>query len=123
MLNGPVYWELLSRGQNITSEVYCNQLDRVQATLRDSKIDSRQICFQQENARPHVSRQTRQKLEELLENKFIHFSKIEINLQRYFNWSIKIYRKGKKTANGEFNIESNINLTNASKAVNQSLAN
>lgn len=65
MVTGPVHWELLPRGQTINSEVYCNQLDRVQTALQNMGIDPRRIRFQQDNARPHVSRQTRQKLEEL----------------------------------------------------------
>lgn len=65
MASGPVHWELLPRGQTITSEVYCAQLDRVQAALRLRGIDPARVCFQQDNAKPHTSRRTLAKLNEL----------------------------------------------------------
>lgn len=65
MASGVVHWELLPRGQTINSEVYCAQLDRVQAKLQLRGIATARVCLQQDNARPHVSKQTLAKIEEL----------------------------------------------------------
>ena len=65
MTSGPVHWELLPRGQTINSEVYCNQLDRVQAKLQLLGVNPARVCFQQDNARPHVSKRTCAKVKEL----------------------------------------------------------
>ena len=56
-----IHWELLSNGTMITSQTYCQQLDRVA-----EKLDGKQpIFFLHDNARPHVATLTRQKLADL----------------------------------------------------------
>ena len=65
MASGPIHYELLPRGQTVNSEVYCAQLDRVQAELQRRGINPARVCFQNDNARPHVSRRTQAKFEEL----------------------------------------------------------
>jgi histone-lysine N-methyltransferase SETMAR len=65
MCDGPVYWELLPRGQTITANHYCQQLDKVQQKLMEKGVDTSQIFFHQDNARPHTSQQTLAKIEEL----------------------------------------------------------
>lgn len=65
MASGVVHWELLPSGQTVTSDVYCAQLQRVQAQLHQKGINPARICFLQDNARPHVSNQTLTNLKEL----------------------------------------------------------
>jgi len=59
---GPVHWELLANGLTINERTYCDMLDRVQTALQFFRgaghIRGRPV-FQQDNARPHVSRFTR----------------------------------------------------------------
>lgn len=55
----------MPRGQTINSEVYCAQLDCVQAALNAQGVNTSRVYFQQDNARPHVSRRTLEKLQEL----------------------------------------------------------
>jgi len=59
-VRGVVYWELLPKGTTITSEIYCNQLEQVAKNLGQGHV-----YFLHDNARPHVSRLTTQKIDEL----------------------------------------------------------
>ena len=61
-VQGITYWELLPNGYTINSDLYCQQLDRVAEKLK-RKQD--RVYFLHDNARPHVSKQTREKLLEL----------------------------------------------------------
>ena len=65
MSTGVVHWDLLPQGQTMNSDVYCTQLDQVQQKLLENGINPAQIFFQQDNARPHCSKQTPEKLNEL----------------------------------------------------------
>ena len=58
-VRGIIYWEILPDGCTITADLYCQQLDRVAAKLK-GKQD--RIYFLHNNARPHVTKSTRQKL-------------------------------------------------------------
>ena len=65
---GIIHYELLPYGQALNSDLYCHQLDRLDAALmqkRPSLINRGRIVFHQDNARPHTSLVTRQKLREL----------------------------------------------------------
>ncbi len=65
---GIIHYELLPYGQTLNSDLYCQQLDRLNAALmqkRPSLINRGRIVFHQDNARPHTSLVTRQKLREL----------------------------------------------------------
>ena len=65
---GIIHYELLPYGQTLNSDLYCQQLDRLNAALmqkRSSLINRGRIVFHQDNARPHTSLVTRQKLREL----------------------------------------------------------
>jgi len=65
---GIIYYELLPYGQTLNSELYCQQLDRLKAAIaqkRPALANRRSIVFHQDNARPHTSIVTRQKLREL----------------------------------------------------------
>jgi [histone H3]-lysine36 N-dimethyltransferase SETMAR len=59
---GIVHWELLPNGRTVTAEVYCQQLDRVAASLK-KKQD--RVYFLHDNARPHVALATKKKIMEL----------------------------------------------------------
>lgn len=65
---GLLHFELIPNGQSITADLYSKQLEKVYAILvkrYPSLINRRQVLLQQDNARPHVARITRQKIEEL----------------------------------------------------------
>ena len=65
---GVVYFELLPRNRTIDSDVYCQQLDKLNTAInkkRPELINRKGIIFHQDNARPHTSLVTRQKLREL----------------------------------------------------------
>ena len=71
--HGIIYYELLPYGQTLNSALYCQQLDRLKAALiqkRPSLINRGQIVFHQDNARPHTSLVTRQKLQNFLLDQF-----------------------------------------------------
>jgi len=60
-----VYCELLSQNQTINSEKYCSQLDRLKVAIDEKRPELSNhhgVVFHQNNARPHVSLTTRQKL-------------------------------------------------------------
>ena len=62
---GVVYYELLLENQMINFDKYCPQLDQLKAALDEKHpelVNRKHIIFHQDNARPHVSLMTRQKL-------------------------------------------------------------
>lgn len=61
-VRGVEYWELLEEGQTVNSNVYCRQLDQLNQRLRRRR--SRDV-FLDDNAKPHRSRQTNAKIQEL----------------------------------------------------------
>jgi histone-lysine N-methyltransferase SETMAR len=65
---GILYYDLLPRNQTINSDVYCSQLDRLNAAIdqkRPELVNHKGVVFHHDNARPHVSLATRQKLMQL----------------------------------------------------------
>lgn len=60
---GPIHWDLLPAGQTINAERYCQHLDRCNRALPRRR--RRNVILLQDNARPHVARLTRAKLNEL----------------------------------------------------------
>ncbi|QQP51269.1 Histone-lysine N-methyltransferase SETMAR [Caligus rogercresseyi] len=65
---GFIYYELLPNGQTLNSNLYCQQLDRLKGAIAKKRlalVNRRGIVFHQDNARPHTSLVTRQKLWEL----------------------------------------------------------
>lgn len=65
---GVIYYELLPQGQTLNSIKYCSQLDRLKAAIhekRPSLANRNDVIFHQDNARPHVSLMTQQKIAEL----------------------------------------------------------
>jgi len=64
---GIIYYELLSYGQTLNSDLYCQQLDRLKEAIAQkwpALANRRGIVFHQDNARPHTSIVS-QKLREL----------------------------------------------------------
>lgn len=66
--SGIVHYELLKAGQTITASVYCSQLEKVQQVLKKkqpSLVNRKRVAYLHDNARPHVARETHQKLTDL----------------------------------------------------------
>lgn len=62
---GIVYYELLPNNQTINSDKYCSQLDKLKAEIGKKcpeLVNRKGVVFHHDNARPHTSLQTRQKL-------------------------------------------------------------
>ena len=65
---GIVYFELLPLNRTINSSVYCQQLNKLNNSLQQKRpkmVNRRGFVFHHDNARPHTSLATRQKLLEL----------------------------------------------------------
>ncbi|XP_039305170.1 histone-lysine N-methyltransferase SETMAR-like [Solenopsis invicta] len=63
-----IIYELLLYGQTLNSDLYCQQLDHLEEAIAQkwpALANRRGIVFHQDNARPHTSIVTRQKLWEL----------------------------------------------------------
>ena len=67
-IRGVVHWELLDSNLTITADIYCQQLDRLNQELvrnRPALINRKGVILQHDNARPHIARQTQQKINQL----------------------------------------------------------
>ncbi|GFV02385.1 mariner Mos1 transposase [Trichonephila clavipes] len=65
---GQVYYELLKQGKTINADLYRNQLDKLNAAIKEKwpALASRKgILFHHDNARPHTAMVTQQKLNAL----------------------------------------------------------
>ena len=72
---GVLYYKLLLENQRINSNKYCSQLDQLKAALNKKcpeLVNRKCVIFHQDNARPHVSLTTRQKLLQLDWEVLIH---------------------------------------------------
>jgi histone-lysine N-methyltransferase SETMAR len=67
-VKGIIYYEFLKSGETINSDIYCDQLDKVNENLKEKRsalVNRKGFIFHQDNAKPHTSLQTTQKLKEL----------------------------------------------------------
>ncbi|WKY10318.1 hypothetical protein Q1695_002566 [Nippostrongylus brasiliensis] len=64
-VRGILYWKLCPSGSTVNSEVYCNQLQKLSDAVRVTRPEIDKIYFLHDNARPHTSTLTRQKLQML----------------------------------------------------------
>ncbi|GFV00776.1 RNA cytidine acetyltransferase [Trichonephila clavipes] len=64
---GPVYYELLKQGKTINANLYCNQLDKLNESIKGKKpaLASRKGIVFHHNARSHTAMVTQQKLNAL----------------------------------------------------------
>ncbi|GFU44786.1 histone-lysine N-methyltransferase SETMAR [Trichonephila clavipes] len=72
---GIIYNELLAYGQTLNSDLQCEQLDSLKLAIdqkRPELTNKRDVVFHQDNARPHTSVVTRQKLWELVWEVLLH---------------------------------------------------
>ena len=72
---GVLYYELLPENQTINSNKYWSQLDQLKVVLNKKRpeiVKRKCTIFHQDNARPHVSLMTRQKLFQLGWEVLIH---------------------------------------------------
>ena len=72
---GVLYYELLPENQTINSNKHSSQLDQLKAALDEKPpelVNRKCIIFHQDNARPHVSLMTKQKLLKLGWEVLIH---------------------------------------------------
>ena len=72
---GVLYYEFLPENQTINSNKYCSQLNQLKAALHEKRpelVNRKRVIFHQDNARPHVSLMTRQKLLQLDWEVLIH---------------------------------------------------
>ena len=97
---GVLYYELLPENQTINSNKYCSQLDQLKAALnkkRPEVVNRQRITFHQDEARPHVSLMTRQKLLQLGWDVLIHLphSSDVTPLDFHLFWSLQNSLNGK----------------------------
>ncbi|GFV60482.1 mariner Mos1 transposase [Trichonephila clavipes] len=62
---GPVYYELLKQGKTINANLYCSQLDKLNAAINEKTpalASRKEIVFHHDHARPHTTIVTQQKL-------------------------------------------------------------
>ena len=62
---GVVFFELLSRNQTIISNVYCRQLNKLNAPVKEKRpefVNRKGVIFHHDNAKLHTSLATHQKL-------------------------------------------------------------
>ena len=61
---GIIYYELLRPNTTIDSKLYCEQLQNLKVALQANRSERRKVRLLHDNAKPHTSKITRQKLEE-----------------------------------------------------------
>lgn len=63
-MEGLVYFELLDEKRRLNSIEYCRQLDVVRQELIKKRGPQKKVCFQRDNAKPHVAKLTQETLKE-----------------------------------------------------------
>ena len=95
-----LYYELLLESQMINFNKDCSQLDQLRAALSEKHpelVNKKCIIFHQDNARPHASLMSRQKLLGLSWEVLIHqpYSPDIAPLDFYLFWSLQKFLNGK----------------------------
>ena len=95
-----LYYELLLESQMINFNKDCSQLDQLRAALSEKHpelVNKKCIIFHQDNARPHASLMSRQKLLGLSWEVLIHqpYSPDIAPLDFYLFWSLQNHFNGK----------------------------
>ena len=65
---GIIHHELVPNSRTIDADLYCAQLDRMYAELSrkyPALVNRKRVLLQQDNARPHTARKTKEKIKEL----------------------------------------------------------
>ena len=91
---GILYYELLPENQMINSNKYCSHLDQLKAALDEKHpelVNRKHIIFHQDNARPHASLMTRQKLLQLA-GKFWFIRRIHQTLHLQISIYFSLYK-------------------------------
>ncbi|EYC29297.1 hypothetical protein Y032_0006g2895 [Ancylostoma ceylanicum] len=61
-ISGPVFWELVPTGSMVDSDLFCTQLEKVAGILRCRHSEREKILLLIDNARPHISKKSYEKL-------------------------------------------------------------
>jgi histone-lysine N-methyltransferase SETMAR len=62
---GIIYFELLPPNTTVDSKLYCKQLQNLKAAMQTQRPERHKVRLLHDNAKPHIAKVTRQKLEEL----------------------------------------------------------
>jgi len=103
---GIVYWEVLDYGQTVDSNTYCQQLDRLADAFlqtRPDLVNRKGVILLHDNARPHTSKLTQQKIRELGYELLPHppYSPDISPSDYYLFRSMQHFLKGKRFVNNE----------------------
>ena len=74
-LKGVVYFELLPRNQTVNLDVYCRQLNKLDAAIKEKRLELVNrigVDFHHDNVTPNTSLATRQKLLRLVWKVMLH---------------------------------------------------
>lgn len=99
---GVVYYELLPPNTTVTSELYCSQLDRLDAALHEKRSQyNGDVILLHDNAKPHTAFNTQKKLRQLGWEVLNHppYSPDLAPSDYYLFRSLSNYLRGKKFSN------------------------
>lgn len=103
---GIVYWEVLDYGQTVDSNYYCQQLDRLADALlhtRSALVNRQGVILLHDNAKPHTSKVTQQKIRKLGYEVLPHPAySPDISPSDYYLFrSLQHFLKGKRFVNND----------------------
>ncbi len=62
--SGVVHWEFLPPNATVTADLYCSQMDCLKQALERKGLSNMHVMLLHDNARPHVAKQTQNKLQQ-----------------------------------------------------------
>ena len=62
-----IYWEILGNGDTVTTDVFCEQLEKMEPRVPASHVQEGKVLLLMDNLRPHHAKITQLKLEQLQE--------------------------------------------------------